>query len=344
MNERHDLGVSRRELLKGASCGFGYLAFAGLSTMAAEAEKGPLSPKSPHFKAKAKRVILLCMRGGPSHVDTFDYKPQLAKDTGKPGRSRGGRAAELLGSPWEFSQHGESGLWISELFPEVAKHADDLCILNGMHTDLPNHPQAFVQMHTGNFQFVRPSLGAWTLYGLGTENDNLPGFITLNAPTGVGGAQNYGSAFLPAVYQGTKIGTGQPRPGGGQQRFRRGGGPAPDPIENIKNDELSKNLQRVQLDLIKSLNMEKLKRDQHHPEVEGVIESFELAFRMQASMPELTDLSTEPESTFNLYGPDSKKPNTFARNCVIARRLAERGVRFIQLYHRAWDQHGNLPR
>ncbi|MEM8954757.1 MAG: DUF1501 domain-containing protein [Verrucomicrobiota bacterium] len=337
--DRQGLGVSRRELLKGASCGFGYLAFAGLSTMAAEAEKGPLSPKSPHFRGKAKRVILLCMRGGPSHVDTFDYKPQLVKDTGKPGRARGARSGELLGSPWEFSQHGESGLWISELFPEVAQHADDLCIINGMHTDLPNHPQAFVQMHTGNFQFVRPSLGAWTLYGLGTENDNLPGFITLNAPTGVGGAQNYGSAFLPAVYQGTKIGTAQQRPG--SQRFRRGVA-SPDPIKNIANDELSKNLQRVQLDLIKSLNLEKLKRDRHHPEVEGVIESFELAFRMQDEVPRVMDFSEEDRRTLDLYGIGSGPTDSFGRQCLMARRFAEAGVRFIEVSHQNWDQHRNM--
>jgi hypothetical protein len=342
MNEGHQLGVSRRDLLKGASCGFGYMAFAGLSTMAAEAEKGPLAPKAPHFGAKAKRVIFLCMRGGPSHVDTFDYKPQLAKDDGKPGRTRGGRGGTLLGSPWEFSQHGESGLWISELFPEVAKHADDMCVINGMNTDLPNHPQAFVQMHTGNFQFVRPSLGAWTLYGLGTDNHNLPGFITLNAPTAVGGAQNYGSAFLPAVYQGTKIGGGQQRPGGQLARRFQRGGPAPDPIENIKNDELSKPLQRVQLDLIKSLNMEKLKRDQHHPEVEGVIESFELAYRMQDEVPKVMDLAGEDAKTLEMYGIGNGATDAFGRQCLMARRFAEAGVRFIEVGHQNWDHHRNM--
>ena len=185
------------------SSGFGYLAFAALADQQARAEKGgPLSPKEPHFAARAKRVIFLSMRGAPSHVDTFDYKPQLTKDHGKAGLYGGTRGAMLLKSPWEFSQHGQSGLWISELFPELAKHADDLCLLRSMQTDQPNHPQATLQMHTGAFQFVRPSLGAWTLYGLGTNNSNLPGFVTMNP---FGSAQNYGSAFLPAIYQGSKI-------------------------------------------------------------------------------------------------------------------------------------------
>src|SRR5207247_1962264 len=154
-----------------------------------------------------KHVIFLCMSGGPSHVDTFDYKPKLQADTGKATTNRGrGGSATLLGSPWKFAQHGQSGLWISELFPEVAKHADDLCIIRSMKTDLPAHPQAYLQMHTGSFQFVRPSLGAWTLYGLGTENENLPGFVSLTPPAASGGAQNYGASFLPAIYQGTRLG------------------------------------------------------------------------------------------------------------------------------------------
>ena len=173
--------------------------------MAGEKSAGPLAPKPPHFPARAKRVIFLCMEGGPSHVDTFDYKPKL---TPTPASRRQGRAAAatLMASPWKFHQHGQSGLWVSDLFPEVAKHADDLCIINSMHTDLPTHPQAFLMLHTGTLQFPRPSLGAWALYGLGTENENLPGFITLCPPINNGGASNYGSSFLPAIYQGTRIG------------------------------------------------------------------------------------------------------------------------------------------
>ena len=172
---------SRRQMLQAGSVGFGWLAFQAMAAKLAAAEQNPLAPKRPHFAPKAKHVIFLCMRGAPSHVDTFDHKPQLRLNNGKPGLGR--RGEKLLGSLWEFGQHGKSGQWISELFPNVAKHADDLCIINSMATDIPNHPQAVVQMHTGNFQFVRPSLGAWTLYGLGSVNQDLPGFITLAPPT-----------------------------------------------------------------------------------------------------------------------------------------------------------------
>ena len=201
--------VNRRELLTGVCSGFGFLAFAGLRWIAAGASPNdsPRSLKVPHFPPRAKRVIFLCMNGGRSHVDTFDYKPELASADGKtssrPGRIPG---AKLMGSPWKFHKHGESGLWISELFPEVAARADELCVIRSMHTDLPAHPEAFLMLHTGSSQFIRPALGAWTLYGLGSESDDLPGFIAIK-PTGRnGGAQNYGSAFLPAACQATRIG------------------------------------------------------------------------------------------------------------------------------------------
>ena len=344
---------SRRAALKSLSSGFGYVAFSALATQAAAAEAktspgesdSPLAPKAPHFTPKAKRVIFLCMRGGPSHVDTFDYKPKLVADTGKAAQGNRIRAgAKLLGSKWDFRRSGKSGLRISELFSEVSKHADDLCIVNGMHTDLPNHPQAFVQMHTGNFQFVRPSMGAWTLYGLGTENENLPGFITINPPSAVGGSQNYGSAFLPAAYQATKIDTGNAsRRRALAQRFNRGQNqPAPPAIPNLKNGRLSKRLQRTQLDLIKSLNLEKLNRDQVHPEVEGVIESYELAFRMQDAVPTVMDVGSEPESVKKLYGIGEGQTDSFGRQCLLARRFAEAGVRFIEVTHGNWDQHRNL--
>jgi hypothetical protein len=206
---------SRRELLRTASAGFGYLAFAGLSTNASrsnasEGAQNPLAPKPPHFPASAKRVIFLCMRGGPSHVDTFDYKPQLAIDAGKGGKYNG---SKLMPSPWEFKQRGQSGLWLSSLFPQLGKHADEMCLIRSMHCDQPTHPRAMTQMHTGNAQFVRPSLGAWTLYGLGTENENMPGFIALNPPAAT--ATDFGSSFLPAVYAGTKVGRGQNKGIGG---------------------------------------------------------------------------------------------------------------------------------
>jgi len=332
---------SRRAALKSISSGFGYLAFAALAAEQARAEStsgaadNPLAPKAPHFAPRAKRVIFLSMRGAPSHVDTFDYKPQLQADSGKTGKYSVARGS-LMGSPWEFRQHGQSGLWISELFPEVAKHADELCLLRGMHTDLPNHPQAQVQMHTGNFQFVRPSLGAWTLYGLGTENSSLPGFIALNPPAGA--AQHFGSAFLPAIYQGTKIGA-DPR---AQLRARFRNQQAAPAIPNIANEKLTKDMQRVQLDLIQSLNQDKLERDVHQPAVEGVIESYELAFRMQDELPHLADLSDESQQTLDMYGVGSGETDSFGRQCILARRFAEAGVRFIEISHGNWDHHRNI--
>ncbi|MBL47545.1 MAG: sulfatase [Roseibacillus sp.] len=337
---------SRRTALKSISSGFGYLAFAALAHQQARAGKksapeaaapGPLSAKEPHFEARAKRVIFLSMRGAPSHVDTFDYKPQLAKDDGKEGkfgRLRGGR---LLGSPWEFSRHGESGLWMSELVPGISRHADELCLLSGMHTDLPNHPQAQVQMHTGNHQFVRPSLGAWTLYGLGSENANLPGFIALNP--GNGTAQHFGSAFLPAIYQAARFGGAAGRRG---RAARRGPAAAGESVANISNPGLAPELQRLQLDYVQKLNRAKLGRDVHQPAVEGVIESFELAFRMQDEVPDLMDLSGESQETLGLYGIDGSATDRFGRQCLLARRFVERGVRFVELSHGNWDHHRNL--
>ena len=247
--------LPRRTVLKSVASGFGYLAFAGLAARAAEKERGksPLEDKRPHFEAKAKRVILLCMSGGPSHVDLFDYKPTLNKKSGEPAKfGKIGGGARWMGAAHPFAQHGESGLWITKLFPHLAKHADDLCIINSMHTDLPNHPQAFAQLHTGSFQFVRPSLGAWTLYGLGTQNENLPGFVTLNPPSDFGGARNYGSAFLPAIYQGTKLG-GAKIPELFAALTKKDQEPGP-PLKNLENPNLSTEQQRAQLDLVKSLN------------------------------------------------------------------------------------------
>lgn len=198
-------GFSRRSLLKAASSGFGYMAFAGLATMASEKSAGPLAPKVPHLPARAKRVIFLCMEGGPSHVDSFDYKPKMNADAGKPiGKGRAA-AATLLASPWKFNQHGQSGLWVSDLFPEIAKKVDDLCIINGMHTDIPNHPQAFLQLHTGLFNFPRPSIGAWVLYGLGSENENLPGFITLCPPINNGGTRTMAAHSCRRSTRGRKL-------------------------------------------------------------------------------------------------------------------------------------------
>jgi len=332
--------LTRRDLLKSASSGVGYLAFAALAHEQAQAESktdGPLDPKKPHFNPRAKRVIFLSMRGAPSHVDMFDYKPQLAKDDGKPGKFGRGRGGKLLGSPWEFKQHGRSGLWISELTPEIATHADDLCMLHGMHTDLPNHPQAQTMMHTGSSQFVRPSIGAWTLYGLGTNNADLPGFVALGAPNG--NANHFGSGFLPAIYQGARFGTDSRRPGGNNRSSRRESKPK---IPNIANPKLDRELQRVQLDYVQSLNKAKLIRDKNAPGVEGVIESLELGFRMQDTLPELMDTTAESKETLELYGIGSGGNDTFGKQCLLARRFAESGVRFIELSHGNWDHHRNL--
>ncbi len=319
-------GMNRRDLLKRVGIGFGYLAFASIAAQASAPSLGyqsPLVPKLPPLPARAKRVILLSMQGGPSHVDTFDYKPKLIADAGK---------GKLIAPAYPFRQHGKSGLWMADVFPRLAEHADELCLIRGMHTDIPSHLQAFAQLHTGSTRFTRPSLGAWTLYGLGTENQNLPGFITINP--GKGGAINYGSAFLPASFQGTPISSG----GDGGKR----GGPAPgEGIGNIRNPHLSTEAQRGQLDLLQAMNRDKLAHDKANPEIEGMIQSYELAFRMQTEAPRAMDFSKESAATLEMYGI-GKGGDEFGRQCLMARRFAEAGVRFIELGHPGWDHHNNL--
>jgi len=343
-NDSPQLRFSRRRALQSCASGFGYLAFAGMAHEAAAKEAaargGALASQATHFPARAKRVIFLCMNGGPSHVDLFDYKPALNQHSGAAspvGRERGG--ARLLASPFQFAQYGHAGHWISEVFPRLAQQADDLCVIHSMSTDLPNHAQAFTQLHTGSFQFVRPSVGAWTLYGLGTENANLPGFITINPPSDNGGARNYGSAFLPAIFQGTKIG-GNQIPGFYAALLGKDQEPGP-PLKNLENTSVSREQQRAQLDLARNLNLHKLKRDTFHPEIEGAIESFELAFRMQGEVPEVMELNSEPESILNLYGIGSGLPtDRFGRQCLMARRLTEAGVRFVEITAPVgWDHH-----
>jgi hypothetical protein len=324
------LNFSRRDALQSMSAGFGFMAFAGLSTMAAQAAQSyqnPLAPKQPHFKPRAKRIIFACMRGGPSHVDTFDYKPALAKDNGKTADGYGKR--KLMESPWKFPKRGKSGLEISELYPKLAKHADKMCLLNSMYGDIPNHPQCFVQLHTGSFQFVRPSLGSWLLYGLGTENQNLPGFVTLNPPSRVGGAQNYGSAFLPAIYQGTRIGN----LGQSLKNVQ---------LPNLGNDRLNAEEQRRQLDYIQSLNRDLKSRNESSAQIDGVIESYELAFRMQSALPEVMSMKGEKQSTLEAYGIGGGGTDNFGRQCLLARRMVESGVRFVEISHANWDQHKGL--
>ncbi len=309
------MSVNRRSILKSLSAGFGYTAFAGLAAQAATAYKSPLSPKAPHFAPKAKRVIYMFMQGAPSQYETFDYNPELAAAAEK--------NSGLIGPVAKFQQCGQSGIHISELFPHLSKHADDLCIINSMTADSPAHPQATIQMHTGSFTFVRPSIGAWVVYGLGTENQDLPGFITIN-PAALGGAQNYGSAFLPAAYQGTPY---QTRTG---------------KLPNISNPELSGDTQRKQIDLIQSLNRDYLGKATVDPEIEGVIESYELAFRMQAAVPGVIDVKGESAATKAMYGLDNAATRGFGTQCLLARRMAEAGVRFIEISHGNWDHHNNL--
>ncbi|MED5419608.1 MAG: DUF1501 domain-containing protein, partial [Verrucomicrobiota bacterium] len=274
MSDLHYL--TRRRALQSLSAGFGYMAFTGLASQASgRLATNPLAPRKAHFPGKAKRVIFACMRGGPSPVDTFDYTPELSANNGKKidGRS-------ILESPWKFEPQGESGLPISELFPHLSRHADDLCLLNGMYGDVPVHPQAFVQLHTGSFQFVRPSMGSWILYGLGTENENLPGFISLSPPARVGGAQNYGSAFLPALYQGTAIGAlGRPIKDAN--------------LRNLGSKRLTSDLQRRQIDFIQEMNRDLKNRQDTNTQIDGVIKSYELAFRMQTAVPEVVNLKDE---------------------------------------------------
>lgn len=331
---------TRRHALQATASGFGYLAFSALAAQAANKSK-PLASKAPHYPARAKHVIFLCMDGAPSHVDLLDYKPKLLKDDGKDFRGGGTglarlRGGKLMGSPFTFKQQGQSGQWVSELLPELGKVIDDVAIVNSMYTDIPNHPQAFLQMHCGLFQFPRPSLGAWVLYGLGTENENLPGFVTINPPANNGGPANYGSSFLPAVYQGTKIG------GSGF-----GGGPIgprgdSQSIANIKNPNQSPTAQRAQLDFLQSLNQEALHRSGESQAIEGLIDSYELAFRMQADLPKVLDTTKESKETLARYGIDKGPTQQFGRQCLMARRMVEAGVRFVEITRPGWDQHRNL--
>ena len=319
MND-HISQFSRRDALSMTSCGFGYLALRGLlaDDLHASGFSNPLSEKTPHFKPKAKRVIFMFMQGGPSHLETFDHKPELEKSgdkkiDGKP----------LLAPVYKFNPHGKSGLMISDIYPHLAKHADDLCLLNGMHTTSPAHPQASIALHTGSQNFVRPSMGAWITYGLGTVNQDLPGFVTINPLGRLGGAQNYGSAFLPASYQGTKLSVGNA-------------------MANIKNANLSKSEQRRQIDLVQSMNRGILDRVGKNSEIEGVIQSYELAYRMQSAVPTVMDLKKETQKTREMYGLDNKVTSNFGTQCLMARRLAESGVRFIQVTHNGWDQHNGI--
>lgn len=313
--------TSRSRFLQQCAGGFGWLAFSALQSSqllnAASPTGNPLTPKKPHFAARAKRVIFLFMEGGPSHLDSFDWRPELA-------RVGGDAKSRYLAPVFDFKPRGDSGLMISDAYPALARQADELCLLNGMQTNNPGHHQAVVALHTGNENFVRPSVGAWVTYGLGSEADSLPGFVTINPIVDKGGAANYGSAFLPATFQGTRLSS-----------TSRG-------VPNIRNRQLSVGDQRKQLDFVQQVNRRLLARDSGNPEFEGLIESAELAFRMQTSVPETLDLSSETIATRRLYGLDDQRTSRFGTQCLMARRLAEKGVRFIQLTSSGWDHHTNM--
>ncbi len=332
--------LSRRTLLQRSAGGFGYLALQALlakETVQA-APENPLASKPVKFPARAKRVVFLFMKGGPSHVDTFDPKPLLQRDDGKPypfaqPRVQFAATGKLLKSPWSFKQYGESGLAVSELFPNVARHVDDLCILRSLHGTNPAHGGACLKLHTGSDTQVRPSMGSWLLYGLGTENENLPGFLTICPTFAHGGVNNWGAAFLPAYCQGTPIGNAS----------------IPSDkalVQHIVNSQTGSVAQRKQLDFVAKLNHEHLALSGPDLALEGRINSFELAYRMQSTMPEAQDLSSESEATKRLYGMDQPITENFGRQCLMARRFLERGVRFVQVTHSdgevQWDQHGTL--
>ena len=344
------IAVTRRRLFGLGSTGIGTAALAYLFERDGLAASSNRDPKTggmtglPHFPAKAKRVIFLHQSGAPSQIDLFDYKPQMKKFNGLElpdsirngqritGMTSGQTSFPVAATIFKFAQQGKSGTWLSELLPHTAKIVDDITIIKSMHTDAINHDPAITFIQTGSQQPGRPSIGAWVSYGLGSENQNLPGFVVLVSQSNTPAndqplfSRLWSSGFLPSNYQGVK--------------FRSSG----DPVLFLSDPEgMAKSTRRHIIDSVQKLNQMRLEA-YGDPEIETRISQYEMAYRMQTSVPELMDLSKEPEATFQLYGEDARKPGTYAANCLLARKLAERNVRFIQIYHRGWDQHGNLPR
>jgi hypothetical protein len=332
--------ISRRAILRQTACGFGTLGLTSLLAGATGAKpENPLAPKPPHFPAKAKRVIFLFMHGGPSSIDTFDYKPKLEEYNDKPLPFKRpltfaeGNIGNLMKSPWEFKQHGQSGLWVSSLFPNVAQQVDDLCVLKSVVGDSVAHGGASLQLHTGSNTFTRPCMGSWVIYGLGSENQNLPGYITIKPSLAHGGAKNWSSGFLPAAYQGTAIGNA------GIKKEDLVG----EPIEYLSNKGLTPEQQRYELDMLQKINRQHAMSREYDTELEGRIQAYELAFRMQTEAPEAFETDKESEATKKLYGLDQSETADFGWQCLLARRLVERGVRFVQCSHSyKWDQHSEL--
>jgi hypothetical protein len=341
MNDIPNLYLNRRDMLARSGTGFGALALAGLLNRESTADSRPSSPDSrpqPHHPPKAKSVIFLFMEGGPSHIDTFDPKPALEKFAGKPLPASfkpvilamGEKNPPIMASKRKWAQHGEGGLWVSDWLPQMATCADDLCVIRSLYSDGLNHSGGVCQMNTGSILAGRPSLGAWVSYGLGTENDSLPAFVVMEDNEGqvINGPRNWGPGFMPAVYQGTALAGG------------------PEPIKHLANPkEVTDERQRAKLALLAELNRRHAAERPEQSELEARIASYELAFRMQAEAPEAVNLADESAETQSLYGLDRKETATFGRMCLFARRLVERGVRFVQLYSGAgskWDAHSDI--
>ena len=344
----HNL-MSRRRALRAAACGFGHTALLGLLVDEVPAKaadhlnsarhtRTPLDRRLPHHPPRATRVIFLFMHGGVSHVDSFDPKPKLDQLNGQPSPIRKpefnfAATGKLLRSPWKFRRYGHSGIPVSDLFPQIGSCIDDIAVIRSMRGNQVAHGGASLQLHTGDGVAIRPSMGAWTLYGLGSENSNLPGFVTLSPSTYHGGVQNFGSAFMPASYQGTAIGDGRTAPRAAQ-------------MKNLTPPNSDFRQQRRQLDLLKQQNLKHLERSQHDTRLQARIEAFELAFRMQLTAPRVFDISQESQRTQKLYGLDHKTTEDFAYQCLLARRLSEAGVRYVQVNHshprNYWDAHGGL--
>lgn len=333
-------GLSRRCVLRHSAVGFGWLAATAMLQQQAAADSGrDAAAMTPfHFAPRARRVIFMFMKGGPSQVDTFDYKPQLNRDDGKPlpfekPRVQFAATGNLLASPWRFRQHGQCGMPVSTLFPHVARHVDDICFLNSVYGTNAAHGGAALKLHTGSDTFVRPGMGAWVNYGLGTENASLPGFVTICPTLAHGGVNNWGSAFLPAECQGVPLGVASQPSTKAQVKY-------------ISNPQLSSAVQRTQLDLLAELNRRHQETAGERSVLEARIKSFELAFRMQTEMPRIQDLAQETAATHELYGMHDPVTEDFGRQCLLARRFAEAGVRFIQITHSdtnvQWDQHSDL--
>lgn len=325
-----DFFVTRRQFLNRFGLGFGALSLSALLgenlldsfAQAAAPKLSPLAPKNPHFTAKAKRVVHIFAQGAPSHVDTWDPKPALAKYDGKEIPGSNGVA---FASPFKFTKRGKSGIDVSEVFPKLGEHVDDMAIIRSMFTDIPAHEVATVMMNTGSLRLAKPCLGSWTVYGLGTENQNMPGFISLRPGGGLppGGTQNWQSAFLPGVYQGTSINTSA--------------NSVEEMIQNIRNPYLSLKEQRRQLDLVHQLNELHSKNLQKDEKLEARIEALEIAFKMQTAATDAFEYHKEPEAVRAMYGNTPQ-----GRQMLIARRLLERGVRFVQVWAGGWDHHQDL--